>query len=436
MSEQVGASLVLAQMLMPGQASPGSQDTTASGLLNGAGSGLQAIDSIDENSPAFASLLTELKNLEARAPAPDGLNAEALIRIRVTTQSETTVQSPVAAGQQAPGTGTEMPGTGKRLPGSASLPSELTDPTQAASPLPADTDLLNAVEIVVPEPGSTGDAQTTAGPEERLPDLAAALTAGDKPTPGSPPAANSAVPVPTGSAAAGPPAATPTANPDPAARAIDVQPQPAAAAGVASAVTAEGSESGDSAAGGEQQGHRQAQANSSSRGPTISFSLEGLPSATLAAPGTAGSASAGQSVLTQPLTLLGQPAQWAEPLAERLAGLATRGANTAEIRLHPPSLGQLEVRITLSNDQASLFVASANPEVREALQQALPRLDNLLNGFGIELAESEIAERQADAFQGEERNHSGAKARSGGEQAEQLQEKPVGKALGLLDTWA
>ena len=184
--------------------------------------------------------------------------------------------------------------------------------------------------------------------------------------------------------------------------------------------------------------YRQAQPNLSGRGPAITFSLEGLPSASpaTAVPPGATAASATGPALSQSLILSGQPAQWAQPLAERLAGLATRGANTAEIRLHPPSLGQLEVRITLANDQASLFVASANPEVREALQQALPRLDSLLSSLGIELAESEIAERQADGFQAGADSQTGTEAEGSGETAEQRSDRAQNQKLGLIDTWA
>ena len=195
--------------------------------------------------------------------------------------------------------------------------------------------------------------------------------------------------------------------------------------------------SGGSASGGEQQGERPGQANTGSRGPTITFSLENTPPANLAAPTASTPAASGSvQILSQPLPLLGQPAQWAQPLAERLAGLTTRGANSAEIRLHPPSLGQLEVRITLSNDQASVFVASSNPEVREALQQALPRLDDLLSGLGIELAESEIAERQAERFQADADGRQSADPESAAEQGGELRSEPTESELGLLDTWA
>jgi flagellar hook-length control protein FliK len=229
-------------------------------------------------------------------------------------------------------------------------------------------------------------------------------------------------------------------NSDPLTRAADGQ--LAAAANSGAGGSAKLDAGGDRATGenqGERGGDRQAQPNLNPRGPSITFSLDGLPNATLATVGTSAVPSpiTSSPLLSQSLTLLGQPSQWAEPLAQRLAGLATQGANTAEIRLHPPSLGQLDVRITLANDQATLFVASANPEVREALQQALPRLDDLLSGLGIELAESEIAERQADGFQAEGGdNQPDSEPNSGGEPGEQSSEQPGSNRLGMLDTWA
>jgi flagellar hook-length control protein FliK len=94
------------------------------------------------------------------------------------------------------------------------------------------------------------------------------------------------------------------------------------------------------------------------------------------------------------------------------------------------------VRITVANDQASVFVASGNPEVREALQQALPRLGDLLSGLGIELAESEIADRQAEGFQADAEGRQSADPETATEPGAELRNEPAESRLGLLDTWA
>jgi len=434
-SEQVGASLVLAQMLLPSQsgtpiqqsaATPASfLDSAAAGTGTGPANSTHPADSIGENAPVFASLLTELKNLEARSTATTTLNANALIRVQVDTKPP---DSPLtASGTDLPDAGKLLPVTGALLPETSNQPPLLTQPNGDAA-LPENAP-LDAPEIVIREPDRPG------GPVgQPIPGLVDSMPAALTQAPAEPAALQ-----PTNTTSATQPQTAPAPGlvaPDPNLRPAEGQPTPAAAATTLAGSTGNTSTSGDSSTG-QNPGDRQAQPNVSTRGPSISFSLDGLPSATVAAPATQGTlASASPQVLSQPLTLLGQPSQWAEPLAERLAGLATRGANTAEIRLHPPSLGQLEVRITLTNDQATLFVASANPEVREALQQALPRLDNLLNGLGIELAESEIAERQADGFQADTDGEQQGESDAAGPAGEPRSGQSDSDRLGLLDTWA
>ena len=426
MSEQVGASLVLAQMLLPSQSGPMDQPGGPAITL---GADSQPIDSINNNSEAFASLLTELENLQIPTPMPTGEN---LINVRVATQALPAVEPTPAAGSTplAAGKALPVPGSLSPLMEAAARMAEPTLPVPAA---------LNTAEIVLKEPDA-GLIPPAADPltpalRELSPPVPAAATGNSNLTPA---AATHAPPSPTFPA-------TPTSATEPTARpaetlTVTAPGSPGIDAGSPDSTSADPNTGQRQ---GEHQGDRQAQPTLSSRGPTITFSTDSLPSATLAAspsstgsiPGTAASAT------SQPLALLGSPSQWAEPLAERLAGLAagnlnTRGVNTAEIRLHPPSLGQLEVRISVSNDQASLIVASASPEVREALQQALPRLDSLLSGLGIELAESEVRERQDDDFQAGADGSAAGDDKGGSAAAESQSEQAEAVGLGLLDTWA
>lgn len=435
MSEQVGASLALAQLLMPSATGPATQALPAAGRAGGSLNAdilIQPIDSIEETPPAFQSLLTELATLEAGAGANQRLNPEAMIKVRVAT-------APAAAEQTALPGGSNLPATGKAPLDAGMLPPLLAQPADLPG-LPAGnptSNLPGPSDILIAEPTADTPAQQinshTSVASEALAATASNLVAASAEPVAStlPSATTSSSPAP-----AAPAPVLPGSEPMTAQRS-DGQPIMAPAAG--SSNLASGNDTGDAATGqrhGEPQGDRQAQPVVNGRAPSISFSVDGLPTAALA-PGqlTAGSAPATPTVLSQTLTLLGQPGQWAEPLAERLAGLATRGANTAEIRLHPPSLGQLEVRITLANDQASLVVVSANPDVREALQQALPRLDNLLNDLGIELAESEIADRQPEGFaaQAEDTTDEPGDGQAG---AEPQRASDDAHRLGVLDTWA
>jgi flagellar hook-length control protein FliK len=62
------------------------------------------------------------------------------------------------------------------------------------------------------------------------------------------------------------------------------------------------------------------------------------------------------------------------------------GQQTAELSLNPPDLGPLQVVISVSNDQASANFFSAQPDVREALEAALPRLRQMMSESGVQLS--------------------------------------------------
>ena len=145
-----------------------------------------------------------------------------------------------------------------------------------------------------------------------------------------------------------------------------------------------------------------------------------------------------QSTLTQTIdmSLLGNRAAWSEPLAQRLATIVSgRDVNSADLRLNPPHLGRIEVRITLHGDQASILLSTTNPEVREALQQALPRLDSLLENLGIQLAQSDVSDQGFDGFlspgdqRTAEQTEQATGEAAGPEQAQQI-------PLGIVDTYA
>jgi flagellar hook-length control protein FliK len=81
---------------------------------------------------------------------------------------------------------------------------------------------------------------------------------------------------------------------------------------------------------------------------------------------------------------LGTPA-FVEDFGNRVVWMAGNGQHAAEFRIDPPHLGPVEVRLALSNDQASLVLLSPHASVREALQSTLPRLQELLGAAGINL---------------------------------------------------
>lgn len=108
---------------------------------------------------------------------------------------------------------------------------------------------------------------------------------------------------------------------------------------------------------------------------------------------------------------LGAPG-WDTAFSQRVAWAATNQHQVAELRLNPPNLGQVEIRITVSNDQATAMFVSPHASVRDSIEAALPRLREMLGESGLTLGNVNVSSQsfQQQAGQGEERS----KAKHGG----------------------
>lgn len=80
-------------------------------------------------------------------------------------------------------------------------------------------------------------------------------------------------------------------------------------------------------------------------------------------------------------------------LAEQIKWSMQNGITSAEIKLHPPSLGALDVRITIEGDQTSVHFVSGHPIVREVLEASMPRLRDALAQDGISLASLSVSDQ-------------------------------------------
>lgn len=105
-------------------------------------------------------------------------------------------------------------------------------------------------------------------------------------------------------------------------------------------------------------------------------------------------------------------AQWSEALAERAAWLAGQQIHSAELQLDPPELGPLQVRISVHQDQAVVSFVSANPQVRDALDQSMARLRELMQEQGMQLVDAGVSDQQRE--ESGEANSEGALPSDGG----------------------
>ncbi|MFK7886267.1 MAG: flagellar hook-length control protein FliK [Gammaproteobacteria bacterium] len=99
---------------------------------------------------------------------------------------------------------------------------------------------------------------------------------------------------------------------------------------------------------------------------------------------------------------------WDKALGQRLVFMAANGIDSAELRLDPPQLGTVHVKLTMQGDQAQVLLQAANPLARDAMETALPRLRDMLGSEGVALDSAQVSERE----QGERQRQAGHQSRS------------------------
>jgi len=82
---------------------------------------------------------------------------------------------------------------------------------------------------------------------------------------------------------------------------------------------------------------------------------------------------------------------WGQALGEKLVWMAAGTQHTASLTLNPPNLGPLQIVLNVTNDQATASFFSAQPEVRQALESAFPRLREMMNDAGIQLGQATVS---------------------------------------------
>ena len=89
---------------------------------------------------------------------------------------------------------------------------------------------------------------------------------------------------------------------------------------------------------------------------------------------------------------VGSP-QWTQAVGDKVLWLAAQNVSAAEIRLDPPELGPMQVKVSVNQDQASVTFTSPHPVVREALDQQLNRLREMFSEQGLNLVNVDVSDK-------------------------------------------
>jgi flagellar hook-length control protein FliK len=86
-------------------------------------------------------------------------------------------------------------------------------------------------------------------------------------------------------------------------------------------------------------------------------------------------------------------AAFADQMAQQVAVFVDQKQLTAQVQVHPPELGPVEVQIKINADQVQVDFFATQADTRDALETAIPRLKEMLAEQGLSLSGSHVGTR-------------------------------------------
>jgi flagellar hook-length control protein FliK len=83
---------------------------------------------------------------------------------------------------------------------------------------------------------------------------------------------------------------------------------------------------------------------------------------------------------------------WTEAVAQRVMWMVQGDQQFARLKLNPPNLGPLEVRVSVNQDQTNVAFLAQHAPVREALEAALPRLREMFDQSSLQLVRADVSD--------------------------------------------
>jgi len=102
-------------------------------------------------------------------------------------------------------------------------------------------------------------------------------------------------------------------------------------------------------------------------------------------------ARADQVAAQAPLQLTREMAS--EQVAERVQMMMSKNLKNIDIRLDPPELGRMQIRMNMNGDGATVHFTVANQQARDVIEQSMPRLREMLAQQGVQLNDSSVQQQ-------------------------------------------
>jgi len=107
------------------------------------------------------------------------------------------------------------------------------------------------------------------------------------------------------------------------------------------------------------------------------------------------------NTLTSSIAVNIESQNWSQQMTQQVAYMIKGGYQQAEIKLNPAHLGPMEIKLSINDDQASVNFVTQHAPVRDVIDAALPRLKDMLEQQGLNLADADVStqseQQQADS---------------------------------------
>lgn len=99
-----------------------------------------------------------------------------------------------------------------------------------------------------------------------------------------------------------------------------------------------------------------------------------------------------------------QDQRWQKAFSQRVVW-SVGNVQSAQLRINPAELGRIDIQVNVEHDKANVVFATQHGAVKDVIEQALPRLRDMLADQGVELENIEIFQdnlnqQQADSHRG------------------------------------
>jgi hypothetical protein len=124
-------------------------------------------------------------------------------------------------------------------------------------------------------------------------------------------------------------------------------------------------------------------------------------------------------------------------LATHLRVLKSSGGGEARFQLHPAELGRMMVSLTTEGNDTRVAFIVENSQAKQAIETALPRLRDLMDGAGLNLANTDVLQRDPDENRSQPDDHIGEDGhRSSLDSEEIFEPNTVVSTTHLIDIFA